>query len=198
MTQPLIDPDDPDIGNYAGVQPFFLAAAGEVVRDYCGWTISPPVTDTYANLRIGSAGLIMLPSLYVTDVASVVINSGCDTCTLDPGDYRWFPQGYIEALSPVWRYGPYYTDYYTGLGSYYGGASVTASVTMTHGYDTCPLAVKSVALELAQAASEMPSGNATEVASPGYRIQFAPESIGLSLSDAQQSRLSKYRIGGLT
>lgn len=160
---------------------YFLRAACGVVRDYCGWHIAPSVTDTYTKLEIGSAGIIMLPSMHVTDVVSAVIDSPGDTVTLATTDYDWFQPGFIEAKSPTWRYG----HIIHGL----------ASVTMTHGYDTCPIGVKTVIFELMQSADQMSTGNVKEVASPGYRIQWGALA-GLSMTPDQINRLSSYKIGG--
>lgn len=167
---------------------FLMRAASEVVRDYCGWHIAPPVTDTYDKLEIGSNGLIMLPSLHVTDVAAVSVTSGDEVVALTTVDYDWFRQGYIEANSPVWRYGTgiYNGPYKTGL----------VSVTMTHGYDTCPLPVKSVVFELMQSAVAVSSGNVKQARSSNYSITWGGPG-GLIVSPEQMGRLASYRIGGL-
>jgi hypothetical protein len=181
----LLPVDDADLLDYVSDQEaslstreeFLVRAAAEVVRDYCGWHIAPSITDTYPKLAIGSGGIIMLPSGYVTNVASVTVNSPAGNTVLDPTtDYDWFKQGYIEARSPLWRAN-------TGL----------ATVTMTHGYTECPLAVKAVIFELMETADPVSSANVKEIASPSYRIMWGPNS-GEFLNPGQISRLSKYKL----
>lgn len=188
----LIQLSDPDLVAFnEGARPtrreqYFLRAASQIIRDYCNWHIAPSITDTYDKLPIGSGGIIMLPSLYVTDVASVTINSPAGDSILDPGDYDWFRQGYIEAKSQVWPYNAAYGPYKFGL----------ATVVMTHGYPVCPLPVKSVIFELMRSGDlAVANGNVKEVASPNYRIQWSGG--GLSASVEQLTRLSGYRIGGI-
>lgn len=193
----LLQANDPDLLAFVSDQSnrldrreqFLLRAASDVVRHYCGWHIAPSITDTYDKLTIGSGGIIMLPSLYVTDVASVVIDSPAGAVTLNPlGDYTWFRQGYIEGTTPLWRYG-----YGSPIGYSTPGL---ATVTMTHGYATTPLVIKSVVFELMQAAEVYSSGGPKQVHSPGYSITWGDMS-GVSISPEQISRLNSFKIGGL-
>jgi len=193
----LLQADDADLLAYVsdeetaltGRESFLVRAASEVVRDYCGWHIAPNISGTYDKLTIGSGGIIMLPSGFVTDVSSVTINSPGGDTVLDPvTDYDWFRQGFIEAKSPLWRYG-----YGAVYGPYKAGL---ATVSMTHGYTTCPLAVKSVIFELMEAADLENSGNVKSVQSASFRVQWGPLS-GVSMTPSQVDRLSKYKIGGL-
>jgi hypothetical protein len=168
----LVPSDDPDLFDFgADIGEFFLKAAGEVVRDYCGWHIAPPQTDT-ATVPIGSYGYLVLPSTHITAVASVTV----DDQVLGEGDYLWDPRGWIE-LCRRWCH------------------DEKATVSFTHGYDTCPLAVKSVVLEVANTATQTPGGNASEVASPGYRILFEADSQGTVLLPSHRDRLAKYKVG---
>lgn len=193
----LLAPDDADLLAYVsdqetaltGRESFLVRAACEIVRDYCGWHIAPSITATYDNLRIGSGGIIMVPSGYVTDVASVTIRSPGGDVILDPTtEYDWYPQGFIEAKSPQWRYG-----YGAVYGPYKAGL---ASVAMTHGYDTCPLPVKSVIFELMDTADMANMGGVKEVQSASFRVQWGPLA-GLSFTPSQVNRLAKYAIGGV-
>lgn len=166
----LVLASDPDVAAFGDVGDFFLSAAGEVVRDYCGWHIAPPQTDT-ATLDVGSWGLLSLPTTHITAVASVTV----DDQVLGEGDYLWDARGWVE-LCRRWCHGK-------------------AVVTFTHGYDTCPMAVKSVVLEVASTATATPGGNVNEVASPSYRLLFEPNSMGTVLQPSHLDRLAKYRIG---
>lgn len=161
---------------------YFLRAACESVRVYCGWHIAPSVTEVIPKLEVGSRGLIMVPSRYVTDVSSVVVDQDQ---TLSVTDYEWFKEGYIEMRSPVYRYG------YAG----FAGGTPTTTVSMTHGYITCPLPVKQVIFELMESAATAPSGSVSSVSAPGYGITWGDEG-GVNIVDSHRARLSHYRIGG--
>lgn len=72
--EPLLTVNDPDWAAFkAGDDAYYLNLAGEAIRRYCGWNLFPSATVTVSKLRVGSAGIVMLPSLYVTDVSEVVI-----------------------------------------------------------------------------------------------------------------------------
>lgn len=88
MTEPLLTVDDPDWAAFkAGDDSYYLNLVGQAIRRYCGWNVFPSVTVTVPKLRVGSAGIIMLPSLYVTDVSEVVIGGVQDGLTrLDVGE----------------------------------------------------------------------------------------------------------------
>lgn len=179
----LVDFTSEDDGPPTNRALFYLRAACEEVRRYCGWHIAPSQTETVSKLPIGSQGILMLPSLYVTDVASVFV----DNVVLDPAGYEWFRQGFIETRSPVYRYG------WTGL---VGGGGPLATVTMTHGYTSCPLDVKAVLFDLMETAIETPRGGVESVTAPGYGVTFSTED-GNSLSQGMRDKLAPYRIGGV-
>lgn len=189
----LIADDDSDLIDYVSDQEagltaresFIVRSAGEIVRDYCGWHISPSIAETIGKVRIGGQGIIMLPSRYVTAVSSLTITSPAGDVLLDgTTDYDWYQSGYIEAKTPLWRY---------GYGQYGHSTPGLASVALEHGYDECPLPVKSVVFELMQTASVETAGNVKAIASPGYHIQWG-NLDGATLNAGQISRLSKYRI----
>jgi hypothetical protein len=190
----LVSVDDSDLLDYvsdqelslSGREEFLVRAAGEVVRDYCGWHIAPSITATYSKLRIGSGGIIMLPSTHITDVASVTIASPAGNTVLDPfTEYDWYQSGWVEARTPLWRYG------YSAVSG--PAQSGLATAVITHGYATCPLAVKAVVFELMQSADPASSANVKEIASPSYRIMWGAND-GEFLDAGQISRLSKYKI----
>lgn len=100
-------------------EPAALLTATAQVREFCGWHIAPSYTETVLVSVVG--GVALLPSLYVTDVASV---DGLTT------GFTWSQTGRVVVGSPRM----------TGL----------SLVTFTHGYDSCPRAVLSAVLQLAQ------------------------------------------------
>lgn len=188
--EPLISVGDPDWAAYqSGDDSYLLRAAGESIRRYCGWHIWPSITVTVKQLKAGSAGLVMLPSLYVTDVSEVV--AGEDV--LEPQDYQWFRDGYIQLpVQSSWN--PNYYGYVPGgyIPSTVQGLPV--EVTMTHGYAEVPLEIKQVAFELASTASDIPSGSATEIQTPGFRLKLGDGAGGLSLNCGQMSRLDSFKL----
>lgn len=189
----LLTESDPDLadflsegdGSFSSRALFFMRAAAEEVRNYCGWHIAPSVTETIDKLIIGSQGIILVPSLYVTDVANVVVD---DNQVLDQRGYHWFQQGFIETRSPVYRHG------FSGLA---GAGSPVCSVTLTHGYQTCPLPVKAVIFDLMETAYDTPSGSVHSVTAPGYGVTFANEDTQVQMTPGQMTRLAPYRIGGV-
>ena len=65
----LVASNDEDIAPFeAGDQNYFLRAAGDAVRRYCGWHIYPNLAFDDVLLNIGRDGLIGLRSRHVTDV----------------------------------------------------------------------------------------------------------------------------------
>lgn len=90
------------------------AAAGQV-RRICGWHIAPSLTQALTLDHDGS-GVLYLPSLYVTDVASVRDLTG--STPREISNWRWSGAGMIEGSFPR------------------GFRAV--EVTLTHGYEECP------------------------------------------------------------
>lgn len=106
--------------------PTYPSTSEALVTAFCGWHIAPSRTVT---LRLDGSGArsILLPSLHVTDVASV----SSDGVVLDPDRYDWSEAGIVELR------GGCFTSRLRGV-----------SVTFTHGYDTMPPEVQAVIGEL--------------------------------------------------
>jgi hypothetical protein len=203
MTQPplqdLLDPADPDWAAFQAQDPnWFLAAAGDAIRVYCGWHIYPNIQVTATNLPIRSRGIIMLPSTLVTDVASVTLQdpTGQNPQTLDPAQYDWFEYGAIEPIGWHWwsAYGGFYygPDNWSFLPMYQFGL---ATVVFNSGYAQCPRDIKEIAYELTMATTPVPAGNVKEIQTPGFRLQLM-QAYGMTLNADQKNRLANYRIGG--
>jgi hypothetical protein len=170
---------------------WFLNTAGEIIRGYCQWHIAPSITVT-DKVPIQPDGTIMLPTLYLTGVASVVI----DGITLDPNTYWPQKAGYIRRKNvqqpyfewPLW---PLESD--TPFREYPSAVQYHAEVTYTHGYPELPPQIASVGFELATRAMELPSGLAKSITAGPQSITFG--TFGLVLSDEQRRRLGPFTLG---
>lgn len=110
-----------------GVDPDSLDAAVASVRAFCGWHIAPSRTETVTVDSYGS-GTVILPSLHVTEVASVTVDGTPVT------DFTSRANGILDTW--LWT-----SRYYPRNG---------VVVTFTHGYDECPADVREVVVSLAK------------------------------------------------
>jgi len=149
---------------------WFLGAAGEQIRDYCGWHIFPQVAQTDVIARIGNAGIIMLPTLNLVSVQELRIRG---QVVAEGVEYWASSAGYITLTTQR-----------------LGGSLV--SVDMTHGYEALPKAVAEVGFELASRTMEQPSGIVTDITRGPTRMKFGE--LGSVLSDDQKGRLGPYRV----
>jgi hypothetical protein len=195
--QDLLDPNDPDWAKFQAQDPdWFLAVAGDAIRDYCGWHIYPNLQLNVSNLEIGTRGLINLPAMLVTDVISVTIQASNaeQNMLLDPAEYNWYDYGVIEPLSWHWwsAYGGFYygPDNWSFLPIYQYGL---ATVVFNAGYTECPRVIKEIAYELTTVTSEVAAGNVKEIQTPGFRLSLM-QAYGATLNADQKNKLSKYRL----
>ena len=220
--QDLLTPTDPDWAAFNNGDPeYALRVAGDTIREYCGWHIAPSMTFTLDKLAIGTDGRIMLPSLYVTDVAELLIQTSPQKPweLQDPTMYTWFKEGYVLPIGQTFYGSQWYAGYYYEPGPYFLPTTNTgiASVTFTSGHDSTPDTIKQIAYEMANTSGisasggtpgGLPSSSAVkEVASPGFRLVLGgggTSGNGLggtgtlgSLTDNQKNRLASYRIGAV-
>ncbi|MEB4212331.1 hypothetical protein [Mycobacterium sp. 94-17] len=205
MTEPCVDPlpplvtdKDPDWGRYQADDPeWFLRAAGELIRRFCGWHLAPNRTETVHKVKIGNHGVIMLPSRHVTNVEQVTIYHGAHPHTLQPDEFLWHEAGYIERTAQwFWNDGWYQGAYVLGSDPYYLPVTSPgyASITLSHGWMELPVDVKEVAFELAESAMAL-RGNTKMVEAPiGFRVQTSMNG-GVNLNEEQIARLANFRIG---
>jgi hypothetical protein len=110
----LVDPPLP------GYDPDAVLAAEDLVRTHCGWHIAPAVTEVLTLNGKGSAYL-RLPSKRVTAI-TLIVNDGV---TLPASNYTWAIDGLVTLLSGYWT-----------------TKSRAIQVSLTHGYTSCPAAVR--------------------------------------------------------
>ena len=182
----LFDPDDEDWAAYQQQSPdYYLRVAGDAIRRYLGWHLSPSLTQT-VEVPVKQKGLLPLPSRYVTGITSIEI----DERVIEPSDYDWDEGGWIQT-------GLYYYDTPRWSPATSSWLPNLATVTFTHGYAETPLTVKQVAYELVESTIATPIGNVSQMATPaGYRIQLSSPS-GFYLSDGQRQLLAPYRLHGV-
>ncbi|TFD58037.1 hypothetical protein E3T43_07260 [Cryobacterium sp. Hh7] len=167
MTLPAI------IGAQAFDQAFWLKAANQTVRSYCGWHVAPIITESITLDGNGSKTLL-LPSKRVTDVVSV-LNDGIDvTATV-----RKSEKGMLELTRGCWS---------DELGA--------IEVTFTHGYEAADDVAGVIAALVSRAASS-PAGIAAQAVGPA-NVKYATGPGGVPLSiplmAGEMLTLDAYRI----
>ena len=116
------------------LDPEAVTAAEDMVREYCGWHIAPSAPETLTLDGKGGTTLV-LPSLHVTAIASIVE----DGVTLAATAYEWSQSGLVKRVNGGWP------RKYRSI-----------VVTLTHGYTTCPLAVREFIKQLAGSGAASP------------------------------------------
>jgi len=189
---PLLSSDDLD-SYQSGDPDWYLGVVGDVIRSVCRWHVYPSVDVVDLQCRIESDGTIMLPSLQVTDVQSVTVQTpsgGVFTnVVLDPTQYVWDVAGFIKIIQPLDVEGVPATqiDWQPPLAQ-------SASVSFTHGYTVLPNDIKTVGMELVTRAldeRQVPS-NVTESTAGPFRISLAES--GMVLDVDQIRRLGPYTL----
>lgn len=174
---PLVQTADLASKLEAGDADWYVDAATDVVRKYCGWHIAPSLEVIDGRYQCGERGLIMLNSLHVTAVDSVTV----DGRQLDHGEFDWDECGFITRRHTSWPRDPY------------------ALVSFTHGHPECPTDVQAVVFEVASKAMALPAvpAKAFEAAGGPFRLSLSGAVLGTSLSDDHKSRLDSYRLQGV-
>ena len=143
-----------------GVSQGQIDQAVGLVRASCGWHVWPVVTETLIVDGVGGV-VLTLPTLKVRDVA-LVVESGVE---VDADGYEWSASGDVKRVCGCW------TTRWRGI-----------EVTLTHGFETCPL--------LSVVAGIASSGTAPEVVGP---FSFGGSDAASSVMPYRDA-LSLYRI----
>ena len=168
MTGPIVTTTDLD-SYQSGDPQTVLDQATALVRAYCGWHVAPSVTETITVDGSGSS-LQLLPSLYITDIASVTVDA-----VLVEG-YTWSQAGYMRKAG-CWP-------------------CEQVTVTLTHGHASVP-DVQAVVLGLASRAQKSPDGvTRTQVGaiSESYSLTGVGTAGGVTLVESDRAVLDRYRI----
>lgn len=178
---------------------YFLLAAADRIRDFCDWHIFPSLTHTVI-LDMTGDGTIMLPTTHVTNVVSIVPTAP-GSLIADPTTYTVDTRGWINFIPFQFGFAPtpatasLFPIDTVRLFDAYPKHLTQMMVTFTHGYQTLPSTVQSVAFELVMRALEKPAGIASEVQAGPYRYKFGE--FGFVLSEDQKNRLTKFRRPGV-
>ena len=154
-----------------------LAGASAAVRRYCGWHVTPVLTEELVLDGPGGTHL-PLPTLHLTGVAKVE-RSG--NVLVDGVDYEWSQLGAVQALRGTWG------DRYR---------SIRAEIT--HGYDEDEAAdVRAIVQQIVANAAASPMG-ATREQAGAVAISWATTapgvSGGISLLARDLAVLDLYRL----
>lgn len=151
-----------------------LKAASQVIRNYCGWHISPSLACTAQP--IGGGKITQVPAAYVSDVISVT-ESGVE---LQSGQYEWRRDGLLRRTqfmcwSPEW-------------------SAIEVEYMAGYDIDAVPDLAEAVAAITAGVLS-VSAGVASESAD-GVSISYSASasSIAASLTAQQKSVLEYYKV----
>lgn len=176
-----LTPDLLDSGDFKLFQEkrpsWFLSAAGETIRDYCGWHIAPVISVTGVQAKIGNKGIIMLPTLNLVSIERL---SWCGN-DMEVGSYTVHTEGWVEQAVPHFN-----SRWHRGMRNGW------VTVDFTHGFETVPKPVAEVGYELTGRVLEKPSGVVKHMTRGPTDIDFLE--FGAVLSDDQKARLGPYTI----
>src|SRR5690625_6732539 len=86
------------VADFCSVDP--VAAATQMIRDYCGWHIAPVEEETLVLDGTGT-NTLLLPSRRVVQVSQVLVRDE----PLDSAGYEWSAIGALRRLGGVWPAG---------------------------------------------------------------------------------------------
>ena len=153
----------------AGDQQAAIDAATDLVREYCGWHVTPEKSETL-TVRGNGSGVLQLRTLRVKTVAEV---RDADGTVIDPATYEVAPEGYL--------YGRRWTGVY--------------EVDLTHGFAEAP-AVAQVILRAAARGIQSPDGSTpTSVSLGSASIGLgSPGSSAGVFPQSDMATLDRYRL----
>lgn len=168
--EPFIEPGDLTVT--ADDQVEFATAR---IRSYCRWHIFPSVQST-VRLDTGSGVSLLLPSLYVTVVASVTVDSDSSVVDLAGLSPEKMTIGVLQRLNEC-RWLP---------------CNDSVTVVWTHGYAEPPDELRELAVAAAKRVPASMAGVSQEAADGVSRVYGAGVSAGWTYGEQQV--LDKYRI----
>lgn len=172
LTNTDVDPD---------IQPM-LDAASSLIRRYCGWHVSPIVTEDV--IVDGRGGYVQtLPTLHLVELLTLDETSCTGTLTSYVGDeIEWSTSGFLRKCS-LW------TDRLRGI-----------KASISHGFDPddCGYLATLCASIVARASASPYGEKAQTVGSVSVQYSTATDgsSGGVALSESQMAQLDSLRLFG--
>lgn len=167
---------------------WFLGAAGDRVRDYCGWHIYPVLQSLSVTARIGHAGIIMLPSLNIISVEAVRYNG----IVVPIETYEVHSAGWLELVGYNHTGQAGFMPLWPSQAAVRPSRNRWVSVDFTHGFENLPKTVAEVGFELTGRTLEKPAGVAKSMSAGPNSFTF--NEFGMVLSDDQKERLTPYCV----
>lgn len=177
---PLLTPEEFSAGTKGKIAandprlPALLGGASAAVRRYCGWHVTPVLTETVVLDGPGGS-LLQLPSLRVESVDEVVVNG----TELDVDGLEWSAKGMIRRRSWPQKFR-------------------SVRVTFTHGFDTEDAAgILQIVQQVVANAAASPLGATSEQAgalSASWSQTSPGVAGGLSLLQRDLDVLNLYRL----
>ena len=142
------------------------------IRGYCGWHISPSITETLIVDGPGDS-LLLLPTLRLTNLTALTI----DGTPVALEDVQWSERGGVRG-------------YRTSTAKWRG-----VSVEITHGYDEFPADLLAVARSMAAAGD---GSIAKRYQSGPHSVDLTDQAIAgaFAIGPLQRNVLDRYRIPG--
>lgn len=167
----MAEPTLADLADYQAKDPQqALDAALVAVQSYCGWHISPSVTET-VTVWSKDGCVLFLKTLALTAIISIVQ----DGVTIPSTSYTFESYGAVRVVP----------------GSYFSRLS-KLTVNFTHGYTTLPKDAKDVALALAQRSINDTRGMVAR--GGGATGVVVVQQYGSQLTDADKAKLDPYTV----
>lgn len=145
------------------------------IRAYCRWHVSPSITETI-TLDGSGQQFLMLPSLYVTDVATVTE----DGTVLASDQYEWSVSGQMFRV-PRWS-----------------GHFRSVEVEFTHGYSVAPEGLRDVCITVAKRLPIEESSVSQESAGGVSRVYAGllagQASLAEAFTAAERLALDEFRL----
>src|SRR5665647_573865 len=162
------------------VQPL-LDGATSAIRRWCGWHITPSVTETLV-LDGPGGDVLTLPTLYLTALTSVTednIALALYVPATGVGEYEWSELGNVKRVYGRW------TERYRGM-----------AVAFVHGYDEAP-DIAQIIIQVCANALASPMG-ATREQAIGFAASWSSTAPGvaggMSLLERDLAILDTYRL----
>ncbi|PPG25975.1 hypothetical protein C5E10_18060 [Pseudoclavibacter sp. RFBG4] len=150
-----------DITNSPLEKPLALSIAviaTDTVRDFCGWRIATPATETITVDGTG-AGELFLPTMHIGNVDSVRLRDAEED--LDVDGYDWATHGTLDRLTGRWP-----------------RRRRAVSVTLTHGYAKCPGGIVQALQGAISRGTLAPAGGVTNESTLSAAVSYSRASAG--------------------